>query len=88
MGEPVDDASYPLICKEWARVIFGRGSERRAAAIEGSDQPATFIVLANAKTRSISVGDVIVFDDAHWDIQNKSPLDRAEIEFTAVRRAA
>jgi hypothetical protein len=87
MGEPVDDGTYPLLCKEWAAVIFGRGFERRAAAIEGADQPATFIVLANNATRAVSIGALIQFDGGFWDIQNRAPLDRREIEFTAVRRA-
>ncbi len=87
MGEPVSDGTYPEICKEWAQVIYGRGNERRSAAIEGADQPATFIVLGNSKTRSVSVGSFIRFDGAEWDIQNKAVLGNQEIEFTAIRRA-
>lgn len=86
IGEPVATSINP-ICEEWVQAIFGKGDERRAAAIEGTDQPATFIALANAETRGVTTKHVIELDGEIWDITNSSPWKREEIEFTAIRRA-
>lgn len=71
----------------WAEVIYGKGSERRASATEGADQPATFRVLAEPETVSVTVKDRISFNGI-WDITNVSPLDRDAVEYTAIRRAS
>ncbi|MBT0667073.1 hypothetical protein HT136_01660 [Novosphingobium profundi] len=87
MGEPTDDETYPQICREFVQIIYGRGSERRAAAIEGADQPATFIALSNSGTRQVGTKNLVMFDGDFWDIVNVAPLGRVEIEFTAIRRS-
>ena len=48
-------------CREWASISFGTGAERRAAAQEAGSRPATFQVLANRKTNSLSVTDRICY---------------------------
>ena len=72
---------------EWANVIYGKGSERRQAAMEQASQPATFYVDDNALTRSITTADRIELD-GQWDIEGNVPsLNRVEREITAVRNA-
>lgn len=84
-GEP-EIASLSTIGKAWANVAYGKGSERRAAGIEGSDLPATFITLQNPMTRAIEPSHVIEHNGGLWDITSAAPFERDEIEFTAVRR--
>lgn len=79
--------SWTTHATAWAEVIYGKGSERRTSAVEGADQPATFRVLAETETRSVTVRDRISFGGI-WDITNVSPLDRDGIEITAIRRAS
>jgi head-tail adaptor len=69
---------------EWARIHWGRGDERRTAAMEQAAQPATFVLWDNALTRSVGVADRIVFD-GDWDIVGIATPNRGEIEFSAVR---
>jgi len=77
------------IGSEWAAVYFGRGSERREAAMEQGSQAATFNVLSNDLTRSVTLKDRI-FWEAAWDITAIAPdtPKRGQIEFTAVRAVA
>jgi len=82
-GDPVQ--TWADAGKVWARVFWGRGDERRTAAMEQGQQPATFQMLANILTRGLTVRDRILFDGAAWDIQGIAPTTRAEIEITAVR---
>lgn len=84
-GAPAANGSS-LICNAWAAILYGRGAERREAAIEGADQSATFNVATNAALRSVRVTDVIQFGDDSWDITGIAPMNRSEIDFTAVRR--
>lgn len=68
----------------WAKVLYGSGSERRAASVEQAVQPATFRVLADTLTRGILTTDRIAFDGLVWDITNIAPIGSpSEIEFTA-----
>lgn len=69
----------------WADVRYGRGDERRQAAMEGGAQPATFIVLANLDTLDVIIRDRISFDGSAWDILGIAKPDRATVEFSAVR---
>lgn len=73
--------------KEWARIHWGRGDERRSAAMEQGQQPATFVIPSNTRTRSLTVRDRIVLDGVNWDIQGTAPMTRATVEVTAVRAA-
>lgn len=76
-------------CTEWATVSFGTGQERREAAQQSASAPATFMVLANSLTRSISVTDRISFDGSVWDITSAVPsMERnVGIDITAIRSA-
>lgn len=73
--------------QEWAAVFYGRGEERRQAAMEQGQQSATFQVLDNTLTRMVVVKDRISGVGSLWDIVGIAPdtPKRGEIEFTAVR---
>lgn len=73
--------------QEWVAVFYGRGDERRQAAMEQGQQSATFRMLSNGTTRTLTVRDRIVHDGTNWDILGVAPMDRATIELTAVRAA-
>jgi head-tail adaptor len=79
--------SWSTAGQEWAAVFYGRGDERRQAAMEQGSQAATFQVLDNAVTRAMTVAGRIVHDGANWDITGKASdtPKRGLIEFTAVR---
>jgi head-tail adaptor len=81
-GEQVAD--WAPLGKEWARVLFGTGFERRSGAVQQGAQPATFQVLDNSRTRSLSVRDRIVWNNMAWVIVGLAPVIRGEIEITAV----
>lgn len=72
-------------CSPFAQVRFGTSAERRQAAAEQGSQAATFRVLATSKTRAVTKLDRISFEGSPWDIEGIVPIDRTEIEFTAVR---
>ena len=82
-----DVQAWAVHGEEYAAVYYGRGDERRRAAVEQASQGATFQVLSNIVTRGITVRDRIAFDGAEWDIENISPDTprRGLYEFTAVR---
>ena len=73
--------------ERWAAVFYGRGEERRQAAATGGAQAATFVVLADEVTRTVTLAHRILFAGVGWDIRSIAPRGRAEIEFTAVRAA-
>jgi head-tail adaptor len=81
--------SWSTAAEEWAAVFYGRGDERRQAAMEQGQQPATFQVLAHTITRAMTVSGRIVHAGANWDIVGIAPdtPERGLIEFTAVRAA-
>lgn len=74
-----------------ARVYWGKGEERRQAAAEQGSQTASFVVLADSLTRTITVVDRIALDGSTWDITAITPIDSnglvaaGEIEFVASR---
>lgn len=78
---------WSTLGQEWARVFYGTGNERRIAAAEQGEQSATFQVLYNAVTASMSIKDRIASGGSYWDIRGISPdtPKRGKIEFTAVR---
>lgn len=82
---PIGGAAEPT--KEWAAVFYGKGDERRQAAIEQGRQPATFQVLSNTLTRAVKLEDRIVHNSSNWDIEGIAPdfPKPGHIEFTAVR---
>ncbi len=70
---------------EWAAVFYGRGDERRQAAMEQGGQAANFQMLANDVTRALTIRDRIVLDGFAWDIVGIAPgtPKRGLIEITA-----
>ena len=70
-GEEV--ATWAAIGTEWADIYYGKGSERREAAKEQGEQPATFEVLANALTIALKPIDRINLGGVLWDIHSVSP---------------
>lgn len=87
LGAPV--AAWSDLGTRWAEVRHGPGSERREAAIEGAEAPATFVVRADSLTETITTADMIRFAGADYDITSIVPsIRRGEaIEFTGTRRA-
>jgi head-tail adaptor len=82
-GEPVP--VWAEIARARALVMHGRGSERRQAAMEQGEQPATFRVVANSVIRGLTLRDRIVFEGRPWDIRGivvDSP-ERGMAEITA-----
>lgn len=81
--------AWGTIGQEWAAVYYGRGDERRQAAMEQGSQPATFALLANPITRSLMLTDRIRHAGSAWDIESIAPdtPKAGEIEITAVRAA-
>lgn len=73
--------------QEWAAIYFGRGDERRQAAMEQGQQAATFQVLANLDTLGVTLRDRIIAEGSTWDIVGIAPDTprRGSIEFTATR---
>lgn len=75
---------WATLVREWASIFWGQGSERRQAAAERGAQSATFQVLDNALTRSVTIKDRISFNGT-WDITGIATPKAGEIEFTGVR---
>lgn len=84
-GEEVE--AWASIGNEWAAVYYGRGDERRQAAMEQGWQPATFNMLANDRTRGLTLKDRLTLNGAVFDIEGIAPdtPKRGQIEITAVR---
>lgn len=84
-GEEI--SSWAAICQEKAQVFYGRGDERREAAMEQGEQAANFNVPSNDATRGVTLKDRINFADRLWDIEGIAPdtPSRRRIEFTATR---
>lgn len=84
-GEEVQ--TWATYAQEWAAVFYGRGDERRQAAVEQGSQAATFQVLSNDLTRGITLKDRIQHNGSVWDLTGIAPDTprRGEIELTGVR---
>jgi len=72
-------------CREYAAVFYGNGTEQREAAQTQASQVASFEVLANSKTREISVTDRISFNGL-WDIRSVAPMGRDGVKINAARQ--
>ena len=85
-GEEVP--TWSTIGMEWAGVFYGRGDERRQAAMEQGRQPATFQFLSNEITRALTLSDRIQHEGT-YDIVGIAPETpkRGMVEVTAVRAA-
>lgn len=85
-GEEI--ATWQQLGQAWADVNYGRGDERRQAAMEQGQQPATFNVLDNQMTRGVALKDRILADGQVWDIESNVPgKSRGDRDITAVRAA-
>ncbi len=83
-GAGEETLTWADLAKRDAKVFYGRGNERRQAAMEQGEQPATFQVLNDEVTRTVTLEDRIVYDGGDWDIEGKA-VDRMLLEFTATR---
>lgn len=74
----------------FAKVLFGRGSERREAGAAGSSQAATFRVRSTAALRAATELWQIEFSSARWGITSISQVGAqgSELEFVAVKKGA
>lgn len=77
-------SAWASLGERWALVLFGSGSERREAAQEGAVQAATFRVLADEVTTTVTVADRIVHRGLTYDVTGIAPIGRGprELEFT------
>lgn len=84
-GEEVQ--AWADIGTEWAAIYWGRGDERRQAAMEQGTQAATFNMLSNTLTRSLTLRDRISGEAGVFDIVGIAPdtPKRGEIEFVGTR---
>lgn len=82
----VQDGAWSTLGNRLAQVRFGSSAERREAAVERATQGATFRVLADGLTRTITVQDRIEYQGLSYDIEGIAPIGRGptEIEFTGV----
>lgn len=90
LGGGLDDhggeiPGWAEFCSTLASIFWGSGNERREAAREGASQAASFVVLATARTRGVTVQDRIGFDGGAWEIKGIGKRGRRELEFNAVR---
>lgn len=83
-GEEVQQV-WANLGTEWVAVFYGRGDERRQAAMEQGSQAATFQMLSNETTRALTIRDRIVLGSDNWDVVSLVAPRRGEIEVTAVR---
>lgn len=79
--------TWATLATEWAAVFYGRGDERRQAAMEQGQQSATFQVPSHTVTQSVTLKDRISHAGSTWNIVGIAPdtPKRGSIEFTAVR---
>jgi head-tail adaptor len=80
-NEPV--LTWEPIGKQWARVFYGRGDERRAAAAEERQQVATFLFPTNIVSKGLLVTDRLENDSGQWNIVKTSPVTRSHMEIEA-----
>jgi head-tail adaptor len=84
-GEEV--STWNDLGKEWAAIFWGRGDERRQAAMEQGQQAATFQVADSSMARSVTLKDRIIHGADIFDIVGIAPdLPKPGYrEFTATR---
>ena len=85
--------AYGELIETWAEIglakaaiLHGRGDERRQAAMEQGQQPATFQMLATALTRGLQLRDRLIAEGVIWDVRGiviDSP-HRGTVEVVAV----
>ncbi|KPH66898.1 head-tail adaptor protein [Novosphingobium sp. ST904] len=80
---------WPEFGREWARIIWGRRSERREAAQMQAQQAATIQVLDNSSTRSLRAQDRFAWNGMIFDIAAPGvPVNRGELEFVVTAAAS
>lgn len=79
--------TWTEICRPWAQIAYGSGSERRVAAQESAAQSASFRIRANPVANGIRPTDRIVFDGTIWDIAGNVPFGRDRRDLTATATA-
>ena len=81
-----DEETWTEIGSRLGHVIYGKGAERREAAMKQASQSATFQFRMDALTRAIAVKDRLVFAGTDWDVAGVAPNvpRRGWIEFTAI----
>ena len=84
-GQEVE--AWSDVGEEWAEVQYGRGDERRQAAMEQGSITATFVVDDNSRTRAVTLRDRIAFvhSGGEWDIFENIPGKPGERRITATR---
>lgn len=82
-NDPIEEWSD--IATRWTAMFYGKGEERRQAAVEQGKQAASFVMLADSMTKTVTLRDRLAYAGDTWEIVGIMPIDRAEIEFTAVR---
>jgi len=80
-----DIEEWADLATRWSAIYYGKGEERRQAAVEMGKQSASFVMLSDSVTKTVALTDRLFFKGDNWDIIGISPMGRAEIEFTAVR---
>lgn len=83
-----DEFNAPIVTwepigRQWARVFYGRGDERRAAASEERQQVATFLFPTNTVSKGLQVTDRLQDEAGDWDVVKVSPITRAHMEVEA-----
>ena len=83
-------STWNPIGNEWADVSYGTGSERRQAAQEKGQAPATFRVRDNEITRTVKTSDRLVTldDEQVWDISSNVPANEPGFRDIAAVRSA
>lgn len=75
--------SWSSLGGRWAKVHYGTGSERRRDGVEAASQAATFVVLNDSLTSTITAEDRITHRSLTYDITGIARVGRGELEFTA-----
>ncbi len=60
--------TWATLTTAWAKVMYGTGAERRQAAQESADQPATIMVNFTPTLATVGPKDRVSFDGIAWDI--------------------
>lgn len=90
-GPDVDDGyttkpgGFAPLATVRARVTYGTGVERRAAAQEQASAPATVRVRKSSVTATVTPQDRLLLDGVEWDISSAVPFENVAIDITATR---
>lgn len=82
----MDVTAFSDVDSAWAKIIYGRGEERRRSGKESAELMATVRVRANIMTRAINTGQFVLFDGNRWNITSAAPYKRTFIDFTVKRK--